>query len=361
MTENLIDLKRLRAEELEALALSLGESAYRGRQLFDWLFRQGATSFEQMGNLPIAFRESLRRQSSIRTISLTTRQASRDRTEKSVYVLPSGKAFETVIIPDFADGGTSSNEPARRVTVCVSSQVGCAMACSFCATGRMGFIENLSASDIYDQVFHANARSLELFGREVSNVVFMGMGEPLLNFDEVVRSVELLTSPRLLNLSSRRITISTVGIAGRIRDLADSNVQANLAVSLHAPTDPKRSSIMPVNRKRRTDLSALREALEYYAQHSERLVTYEYCMFAGFNDSIDDAINLAEVARWVPSKVNLIMYNEVPGLDFRRTTESTLNAFVRALVDSGVTVTVRRSRGQDIAAACGQLAGPQGN
>jgi 23S rRNA (adenine2503-C2)-methyltransferase len=220
----------------------------------------------------------------------------------------------------------------------------------------MGFHENLAASDIFDQVRLTNERSLERFGRGVSNVVFMGMGEPLLNYDEVVKAVRLLTDDRLLNLSSKRITISTVGLAPRIVELADEDVPANLAVSLHAPTDEKRSSIMPVNRRRKTDLTALKEAIRYYAKVTGKIVTYEYCMFADFNDSLEDAANLASVAAWAPSKVNLIMYNQVDGMEFKRTTEEKLNQFVKTLVDHGIRVTVRRSRGQDIAAACGQLA-----
>ena len=257
-----------------------------------------------------------------------------------------------MLIPDVQDDGT-----ARRLTVCVSSQVGCAMGCAFCATGLMGFQQNLTSGEIFDQVAAMNRLAEERYGRRITNVVFMGMGEPLLNYDAVLKGVEALTHADGMGLAARRITVSTVGLARRIRQLADDETRFGLAVSLHAPEDAKRSSIMPVNRRAATDLDALKEAIQHYTGKTGRPVTYEYCMFAGFNDGADDARHLARVARWAPSKVNLIMYNPVEGLGFRRTSERDLNRFIQVLVDEGVRVTVRRSRGQDIDAACGQLAG----
>lgn len=256
-----------------------------------------------------------------------------------------------MLIPDFDEEG----DP-RRLTVCVSSQVGCAMACSFCATGQMGFQQNLTSGEIFDQVWRMNALAQEQYGRGISNIVFMGMGEPLLNYDNVLRAIAALTSPDGMGLSPKRITVSTVGLARRIRQLADDGTKFNLAISLHAPSDEKRSSIMPVNRAASTDLTALKDAVQHYARQTGRGVTYEYCMFSGFNDSEDDARRLADVAAWAPSKVNLIMYNPVSGLGFAPTPEPKLNRFIRILVERGITVTVRRSRGQDIDAACGQLA-----
>jgi 23S rRNA (adenine2503-C2)-methyltransferase len=196
----------------------------------------------------------------------------------------------------------------------------------------------------------------ERFGRPVSNIVYMGMGEPLLNYDNVLRSAAFLSDPEGLNMAPRRITVSTVGIARRIRQLADDATRFNLAVSLHAPTDEQRSRIMPVNRARPTDLVALREAVQYYTTRTGRRLTYEYCMFSGHNDAPADARALADIVRWAPSKVNLIMYNPVEGLGFERSPEHVLEQFIRILVEEGVPVTVRRSRGQDIDAACGQLA-----
>lgn len=347
----LLDVKSLGAADLERLAKDHGFPAYRGRQIHEWLFKHGATSFDAMTNVPAALRDILQESAWIRTIAERTRATSSDGTIKLLFDLSSGRAVETVLIPDFDESGS-----VRRLTVCVSSQVGCAMGCTFCATGRMGFHQDLTASEIADQVLFANEIGLATFARRVTNVVFMGMGEPLLNFDAVLGSVDLLCDDRILGLSPRRITISTVGLATRIRDLADNDRGTNLAVSLHAPIDEKRSAIMPVNRKAKTDLSALRSAIAYYHSHTGRPVTYEYCMFSGFNDGPEDAANLVRVTRWAPSKVNLIMYNTVEGSGFQQTSEAQLNRFIRHLAENDVRVTVRRSRGQDIAAACGQLA-----
>ena len=350
-SEPAINLKAMSRDELEQLARDLGQPEYRGRQLFQWLFQKGATSFGEMSNLPRAFRERLAAVAFVYRLEPAVLKTAADQTVKALFALPSGRRIETVLIPDLNDDGS-----ANRLTVCVSSQVGCAMACSFCATGTMGFQENLSAGEIFDQAWAMNRLALERFGRSITNIVFMGMGEPLLNYDQVLRSVALLTDPDGLGLSPRRITVSTVGLARRIKQLADEDPGVNLAVSLHAPSDEKRSSIMPVNRAAATDLSALREALEYYHLKTGRRITYEYCMFHRFNDSVEDAERLADVVSWAPSKVNLIMYNPVEGLPFERTPEKRLNEFIRVLVRRGVTVTVRRSRGQDIDAACGQLA-----
>lgn len=229
------------------------------------------------------------------------------------------------------------------------------MDCSFCATGKMGFHQNLSSGEIYDQVFLANQLAHERYARSLTNIVFMGMGEPLLNFQAVCDSVKKIASKNGLGMAPRRITISTVGLAGKIRKLADQELKTNLAVSLHAPTDEKRSSIMPINRKEKTDLKALRSSIEYYYEKTKRRVTYEYCLFKDFNDSTEDAIRLSSIVQWAPSKVNLIMYNPVEGVRFERSTEEAVHLFVRELVKRRVRVTVRKSRGKDIAAACGQL------
>ena len=346
-----VNIKALGLDELEVLAQSLGQPAYRGRQLFQWLYGKGAASFEAMTNLPKSFRQTLDEVAVLDTISRSALQTARDETAKGLFTLTSGRQVEAVLIPDLEQDGT-----ARRLTVCVSSQVGCAMACSFCATGLMGFQQNLTPGEIFDQVRQMNTLAHERYGRGITNVVFMGMGEPLLNYDNVLRSLDVLTHTDGFGLAPRRITVSTVGLARRIKQLADDRPRVNLAVSLHAPTDDKRSSIMPVNRAAATDLTALKDALRHYTRTTGRRITYEYCMFHGFNDTAEDARHLADVVAWAPSKVNLIMYNPVEGLGFTRTSEEGLNAFIRILVQRGVTVTVRRSRGQDIDAACGQLA-----
>lgn len=343
------DLKTLDRPELEAFAESIGEPRFRGRQLFKWLYEKGATSFEEMTDLPAGLRERLGEIAEIGTITEVQQQTAKDKTVKKLYQLPSGRHIETVLIPDFEEDGK-----VRRLTVCVSSQVGCAMGCHFCATGLMGFHENLTAGQIFDQARYMDTLARERFGRGISNVVYMGMGEPLQNYANVVKSTRLITEG--LGLAPKRITVSTVGLARRIRQLADEDAPFNLAISLHAPTDAQRSAIMPVNRSEKTDLGALEGAVKHYHAKTGKSVTYEYCMFDGINDGETDARNLAGVARWAPCKVNLIMYNPVEGAAFRPTSETRLNRFIRVLVDEGVRVTVRRSRGQDIDAACGQLA-----
>ncbi len=350
-TKAAADLKAMDRAELEAFAASLGQPAFRGRQLFKWLYGKGAADFASMTDLPQAFRERLDEVAVIAGLDEVQRQTATDQTVKSLFRLPSGREVESVLIPDFDAEGNP-----KRLTVCVSSQVGCAMGCHFCATGLMGFHQNLTAGEIFDQVRRMNEVAEERFGRGITNVVYMGMGEPLQNYAAVLKSAALLSDPDGLGLSPKRITVSTVGLARRIRALADDGAPFNLAISLHAPTDPQRSAIMPVNRSEKTDLGALKDAVQHYHAETGKRVTYEYCMFAGTNDSEADARHLAAVARWAPSKVNLIMYNPVAGTDFHPTDEAQLDRFIGVLVDEGVRVTVRRSRGQDIDAACGQLA-----
>ncbi|MEM0963819.1 MAG: 23S rRNA (adenine(2503)-C(2))-methyltransferase RlmN, partial [Bacteroidota bacterium] len=253
------DLLALDEAALQALATELGEPRFRGRQLFKWVHEKGARSFDAMTDLPLAFRTRLADAASIGSLVEVKRQQATDRTIKSLFRLPSGRHIETVLIPEIRDDGT-----AKRLTVCVSSQVGCAMGCTFCATGLMGFQENLTAGQIAEQAHAMNRIAHELFGRGISNVVFMGMGEPLQNYRAVTGSLDLLADG--LGLSPKRITVSTVGLARRIRQLADDQADgrvpgARLAISLHAPTDPQRSAIMPVNRSEKTDLKALGAAV----------------------------------------------------------------------------------------------------
>ena len=325
--------------------------SFRTNQIYRWLWKQGVRSFDEMTNVPESLRNRLKEECTINSLELAKSQTALDGTIKLLFALRTGQHIETVLIPDLNSDGTAS-----RLTVCVSSQVGCAMACSFCATGQMRFRQNLTSGEIVDQVLIINKLALEHYDSRVTNIVFMGMGEPLLNYDAVLDSIEKLTSPEGMDLAARRITVSTVGLAGRIRQLADDETRFNLAVSLHSPFDEKRSSIMPVNRKAKTDLKSLMQAIQYYTSSTKKAITYEYCMFEGFNDSIADARELARLVKQAPSKVNLIMYNPVEGLGFQRSSEKCLNDFISCLVRERVTVTVRRSRGQDIDAACGQLA-----
>ena len=352
------DLRALDRPALEALAVELGQPAFRGRQLFKWIHEKHADGFEAMTDLPAAFRDELAARYALGTLTEVRRQTATDRTVKCLYRLPSGRHIEAVLIPDFDAEGAP-----RRMTACVSSQVGCAMGCTFCATGLMGFQENLTAGQITDQARAMDDLARERFGKGLTNVVFMGMGEPLQNYAAVTTSVRLMHEG--LGLGARRITVSTVGLARRIRQLADDQAAGRvpacrLAISLHAPTDAQRSAIMPVNRSEKTDLDALRDAVRHFHAVTGRPVTYEYCLFEGVNDAVEDARHLARVARWAPSKVNLILYNPVEGTPFRSSSEPRLNAFVAELVARDVRVTVRRSRGQDIDAACGQLAVAEG-
>ena len=346
-----VDVKSLDLDGMRSLAASLGEPAYRGMQLYRWVHLRGAISFGDMTDLPTSFRRELDAKAYIGAVQTVELQTGRDETAKMLLELPSGRRIEAVLIPDVRTAGT----PVR-LTACVSSQVGCAMACAFCATGLMGFQENLTAGTIVDQVRMLDGLAKSRYGRGLTNVVYMGMGEPLLNYRRVALSTRLLTDPALLGLSPRRLTVSTVGLARRIRQLADDCPRVGLAVSLHAPSQEKRDRIMPSVRSEATDLSALHAALSHYTSTTGRGVTFEYCLFRGFNDTEADARQLASFSNAMPSKVNLIEYNPVAGLPFERTAEKQLNAFIRVLVSRGVTVTVRRSRGQDIDAACGQLA-----
>ena len=351
MTVPAVDIKSLDKNELVTFTESCGQPSYRASQLYRWIYGSGVPTFDEMQNLPAAFRSVLKESARLDIFEEVRRVQSSDGTIKFLFRLPSGKLFESVLIPDLNSDGS-----AKRITVCVSSQVGCAMACSFCATGTMGFLENLSAGFIVDQVRIVDEVARATYDKGVTNVVFMGMGEPMLNYQQVMLSTRILTDPDIMGLSHKKVTVSTVGLAKQIRQMATDEAPANLAVSLHAPDDEKRSSIMPVNRSERTDLNALKDAIQYYSRTAGKRVTYEYCMFRGFNDTQEDAMNLSEIVEWAPSKVNLIMYNPVPGKPFQPTGEQELNRFIRILVSNDVRVTVRRSRGQDIDAACGQLA-----
>ena len=348
----LVDLKSLGPHELEDWVTSLNQPRWRADQIFRWLYApDGVSTFDAMTNLPITLRQKLESAATITTFRVDHIQTAKDRTVKALLTLPSGRSFETVLIPD-----RDEHNQANRLTVCVSSQVGCAMGCSFCATGQMGFKENITCGLIADQVLFMNALAQEQYGRCITNVVYMGMGEPLLNFGHVTKSLQILTNPMGLGLSRRRITVSTVGISRRIRDLANVVPQVRLACSLHAPTDAKRAMIMPISRNEHAQLTPLMDALAYYREVTGERITFEYCMFDGFNDSIEDAQNLARLCHRVAGRVNLIMYNTVADLPFARTGRGQLNTFIKHLVEMNVTVTVRRSRGADIDAACGQLA-----
>ena len=321
----------------------MGEKLFRARQVFEWLWKKNASSFAEMTSLGKALREKLEAGFYIDKIRLDDEQVSSDKTIKCAFEVEPGKVVEGVLIP------TSS-----RTTACISSQVGCSLSCEFCATGRLKLLRNLTAGEIVDQVVYLRDEAEKRYGQQLTNIVYMGMGEPLLNYANVLRSTEILSSEDGLGISPRRITVSTAGIAKMIKRLGDDQVKFNLALSLHAANDEKRNKIMEINES--NDLESLREALVYFHEKTGSRVTFEYIIFKDFNDSLQDARELAEFGKCVPCKINIIEYNPIDGGEFQQADPEKVNAFARFLEDRNMIVNVRRSRGKDIDAACGQLA-----
>ncbi|MEO1023197.1 MAG: 23S rRNA (adenine(2503)-C(2))-methyltransferase RlmN [Bacteroidota bacterium] len=346
------DLKALTKTELQEFCNELGLPRFRTDQIFQWLYQKGASSFEEMTNLSKELRKKLDAVSFISRIEPVQQQTSLDGTIKFLFKLndeDKDYKIEAVLIPDFFEDGV-----AKRLTVCVSSQVGCVFGCAFCATGKMGFFRNLTHGEVVDQVQYINEISMQVYHKKITNIVYMGMGEPLHNYKTVTQSAAIISDPLSVELSPRRITVSTVGLTKQIKQLAEEEQPFNLAISLHAASDDKRDKIMPINAS--MNLEKLEEAVRYYYRKLERPLTYEYLLFDGFNDSKADARQLASIAKWAPSKVNTIMYNNVAGVELQRAREHQLDVFMRELNKQGVRATVRRSRGDDIDAGCGQLA-----
>ena len=318
VTQKKRDLKSLTRQELATFMEELGLASYRSDQVFQWLYQKGVSSFDEMTNLSKDLRSTLPKMAEIRRMTPFSRQESKDGTIKFLFQLddPNDYKVEAVLIPDFYPDGA-----ANRLTVCVSSQVGCMFGCSFCATGKMGYFRNLTHGEIVDQVQIINEIAEERFGKKITNIVYMGMGEPLHNYKAVVESARILSDPLGLDLSPRRITISTVGLTKQIKQLADVEIGVNLAISLHAADDEKRNKIMPINES--LNLKKLEEAVKTYFSKTQKPLTYEYLLFDEFNDTRQDALNLVEIARWVPSKVNIIMYNDVAGVTLKRAREET--------------------------------------
>lgn len=345
------DLKSLSRDELKEFCHNLGLQSYRADQIFQWLYQKGVSSFDEMTNLSKDLREKLSGLAEVKRIREHSRQTSIDGTRKFLFELDNEHKdkVEAVLIPDFYPDGT-----ANRLTVCVSSQVGCVFGCSFCATGKMGFFRNLTHGEIVDQVQMINRFAEDTFDKKITNIVYMGMGEPLHNYQPVVESAGIISEELGMDMSPKRITVSTVGLTKQIRQLANEQQPFNLAISLHAADDEKRNEIMPINQS--LNLQKLEEAMRYYYSELMQPVTYEYLLFDRFNDSEQDAQKLADIAQWIPSKVNIIMYNNVDGVELQRAGNDRLDRFIQILISRGVTATVRRSRGDDIDAGCGQLA-----
>ncbi len=342
------DIRKLSLEGLTQCIVDMGEKPFRARQIWEWLWQKSATSFDEMTNLSKSFRDQLKEEFAIRNITQSQSQHSADGTIKSSFKLHDSEIIEGVLIP--ADD---------RMTACISSQVGCSLSCKFCATGYMDRKRNLEAGEIYDQVVAINQLAEKHYDLPLSNIVFMGMGEPLLNYKNMVQGINRITSEDGLNIAPRRITVSTAGIAKMIKKLADDDLRVNLALSLHAANDEKRNTIMAINET--NNLAVLQEALKYFYQNTSRRLTFEYIVFNNFNDSLQDAKELWTFAKSIPSKINIIEYNPISEADFTNTAEDKLEQFAGYLRDRGLIVNVRRSRGKDIDAACGQLANKEKN
>lgn len=337
------DIRALTKEELRAFFVNNGDKAFRGNQVYEWLWSKTAHKFEDMTNVSLATRTMLEENFVINHILVDDMQRSSDGTVKNAVKLHDGLVVESVLIP------TES-----RTTACVSSQVGCSLDCKFCATSRLKRMRNLNPDEIYDQVSAINQESLLYFNHKLSNIVFMGMGEPLMNYKNVLASIEKITSPEGLGMSPKRITVSTSGVPKMIKKLADDNVKFNLAVSLHSAIDEIRTKIMPFNES--FPLIDLKESLVYWYAKTKRAVTYEYVVWDGINDDKESIRALVKFCKHIPSKVNIIEYNPIDDGEFQQASKKSISDYVSVLEMNDIVVNVRRSRGKDIDAACGQLA-----
>ncbi|MCE3226879.1 MAG: Ribosomal large subunit methyltransferase [Bacteroidetes bacterium] len=324
------DIRALTLEELTVVFKDIGEPAFRAKQIYEWLWSKSETDFSQMSNLSKKLREYLEENFVINAVEINEQQISSDGTIKCAMKLHDAYVVESVLIPH-----------ESRMTACISSQVGCSLTCKFCATGKLKRMRNLNADEIYDQVVLVKKTAAEKYNAPLTNIVYMGMGEPLLNYNEVIESVEKITSPKGLGMSPKRITVSTAGVAKMIIKLADDNVKFNLALSLHAANDEKRNHIMPINET--NSLENLAEALNYFIKKTRTRPTFEYIVFKDFNDSLQDAQDLVDFCRKVKGKVNIIEYNPIGDSEFRQTTHERLNAFTNYLEENGVICNVRNA------------------
>jgi 23S rRNA (adenine2503-C2)-methyltransferase len=338
------NIRTLTLPELKEYFESIGDKKFRAIQTYDWIWKQNVRSFDEMSNLSKELRQKLAEHFSFHAISVDTTQISGDGTLKSRYRTFDGHMIEGVLIPT-----------EKRNTACVSSQIGCSLTCSFCATGKMDRKRNLNFDEIYDQVALLNEQSEKVYNKKLSNIVFMGMGEPLLNYANVLQAIDKITEPTGLAMSPKRITVSTAGVAKMIKKLGDDKVKFNLALSLHAATDKKRDAIMPINET--NSIAQLIEALNYFYDQTKNDITLEYILLKDVNDSIEDADELIKIYKKIPTHLlNVIEYNTIDQALFVKPDEDTTQAFTDHLAKNRVNVRVRRSRGKDIDAACGQLA-----
>jgi 23S rRNA (adenine2503-C2)-methyltransferase len=338
-----LDLRKQKLEDIKVWLKEQGEPAFRAKQIWEWLWQKACTDIDMMSNLSLGLREKLKEAFEILPVKVDKLQISSDRTIKSGFRLHDGHLVEGVLIPT-----------DTRMTACISSQVGCSLTCKFCATGYMNRERNLDAAEIYDQVILIKKQAEENYQVPLTNIVYMGMGEPLLNYAAMIESVNKITSEEGLNWSPKRITVSTAGIAKMIKKLGDDEVKFNLALSLHAANDVKRNQIMPINES--NSIQNLTDALTYFYQKTGNKITFEYIIFHTFNDTLDDARDLLKFCKRVPSKVNIIEYNPINEANYKNADPEAIDKFAQYLEKNGVIVNVRRSRGKDIDAACGQLA-----
>lgn len=337
------DIRKLSKEEIRDFFVSQGDKPFRGNQVYEWLWKKGAHTFDDMTNISLPTREMLSRHFVINHIMVDNMQQSSDGTVKNAVKLYDGLVVESVLIPT-----------KTRTTACVSSQVGCSLNCEFCATAKLKRMRNLSPDEIYDQVLTIDKQSRLYHDRPLSNIVFMGMGEPLMNYNNVIGSIEKITSDEGLGMSPKRITVSTSGVSKMIRKMADDQVKFKLAVSLHSAIEETRNKIMPFTVN--FPLTELRDSLQYWYQKTRSKITYEYVVWKGINDDEKSIQALVKFCKHVPCKVNLIEYNAIDDGDFQQADDQAIESYIKALENAGIVVKVRRSRGKDIDAACGQLA-----
>lgn len=337
------DIKQLALEDVQAFLAEHNEKAFRAKQIREWLWKKNVKTFEEMTNISKSLRELLNEHFVIHTLSVADKQVSNDKTIKSAFKLHDGNIVEGVLIPT-----------PKRMTACISSQVGCSLSCKFCATGQLKRMRNLNPYEIYEQVVEIKNQAEGDYNIPLSNIVYMGMGEPLLNYKNTMESIHMITSDEGLGMSPKRITLSTAGIAKMIEKMGDDEVKFNLALSLHAANDKKRNEIMPINET--NSLEALATALKHFYKKTGSRITFEYIVFRDFNDTIMDAQELAVFCKNVPCKINIIEYNPIDGGKFQQADKEKVDAFAAYLEKRNLIVNIRRSRGKDIDAACGQLA-----